>query len=146
VYGCRTEAVKKVSNWRQKQSKFNKETWCTERDIEMKTYLCQMKTGIVRMREFERKGLATYGVDVSLKCDHECTYCSTPVMIRAHKVFKQLGLSVYTTGYAVIDPDTPSRVAHDVKHIKSRGIVQLCSISNAWAPEAQQCLHKVQGK
>ncbi|MFA6425834.1 MAG: DNA photolyase [Phycisphaerae bacterium] len=97
-----------------------------------------MKTGIVRTREFERKCLATHGVNVGLKCGHECTYCSTPVMIRAHKAFKQLGLSAFTTGYAVIDPDTPSRVAHDAKHIKSRGIVQLCAISDAWSPEAQE--------
>lgn len=104
----------------------------------METYTYQMKTGIVRTQEFERKGLATYGVNVGLKCGHECTYCSTPTMIRAHKAFKQLRRSAFDAGYAVIDPDTPSRVAHDAKHIKNRGIVQLCTISDAWSPEAQE--------
>ncbi|OHB51292.1 MAG: hypothetical protein A2Y10_14750 [Planctomycetes bacterium GWF2_41_51] len=98
-----------------------------------------MKTGIVRTKEFERKGLATHGVNVGLKCGHECTYCSIPTMIRAHKAFTQLGLSAFNTGYALVDPDTPQRVAHDAKHIKSRGLVQLCTIADAWSPEAQEC-------
>ncbi|MDD5134706.1 MAG: radical SAM protein [Phycisphaerae bacterium] len=104
----------------------------------MKTYTYQMKTGIVRTPEFERKGLATHGVNVGLKCGHECTYCSTPTMIRAHKAFKNLGLSAFNTGYAVIDTDTPRRVARDARHTKNRGIVQLCTISDAWSPEAQE--------
>jgi DNA repair photolyase len=102
----------------------------------MKTYTYRMKTGIVRTREFERKGLATHGVNVGLKCGHECTYCSTSTMVRAHNAFKQLGVSAFDTDYTIVDPDTPIRVAHDAKHIKSRGTIQLCTISDAWSPEA----------
>ncbi len=104
----------------------------------METYTYQLKTGIVRTQEFERKGLATHGVNVGLKCGHECTYCSTPSMIRAHKAFKQLNISAFDTGYVLIDPYTPQRVAHDAKHIKNRGMIQLCTISDAWSPEAQK--------
>ncbi|HBG25848.1 MAG TPA: DNA photolyase [Phycisphaerales bacterium] len=118
----------------------------------MKTYTYQMKTGIVRTKEFERKCLATHGVNVGLKCGHDCTYCSTPTMIRAHKAFKQLNISAFDNGYALVAPDTPQRVAHDSKHIKNRGMIQLCTISDAWSPEAQKydlgrkCLEAVLSK
>ncbi|OHB50969.1 MAG: hypothetical protein A2Y10_08305 [Planctomycetes bacterium GWF2_41_51] len=111
-----------------------------------------MKTGIVRTKEFERKCLATHGVNVGLKCGHDCTYCSTPTMIRAHKAFKQLNISAFDNGYALVAPDTPQRVAHDSKHIKNRGMIQLCTISDAWSPEAQKydlgrkCLEAVLSK
>lgn len=48
----------------------------------MKTYQWQLKNGISRTPEFEKKGLAQFAVNCGLKCGHGCTYCSTAAMIR----------------------------------------------------------------
>ena len=104
----------------------------------MKTFIYQMKSGIARTREFERKHLAMYGTNVGIKCGHGCAYCSTPSMVRMHVGFKCLGLSPFDNDYAIVDPTTPHRVAHDARRIKNRGMVQLCTIADAWSPEAQQ--------
>jgi hypothetical protein len=41
-------------------------------------------------------------------------------------------------GYAIVDPDTPERVARDAAQMRSRGLTQLCTTVDAWAPEAQE--------
>jgi DNA repair photolyase len=105
----------------------------------MKVFTYEMKSGISRTRQFERKHLAMYGVNVGIKCGHGCRFCSTPTMLRMHPGFKSLGLSPFDNDYAVVDPTTPQRVAYDAEHIKNRGMVQLCTISDAWSPEAQEC-------
>jgi len=104
----------------------------------METYQWKMKTGIVRSKEFEKKGLACFAVNCGLKCGHDCRYCSTGAMIRTHRVFKELGLNPFENGYAIVDPSTPDRVAYDAKHMRNKGLVQLCTISDAWSPEAQE--------
>ena len=104
----------------------------------MKTYTYQMKTGIVRTREFEKKGLAQFSVNCGLKCGHGCTYCSTCVMLRVHPAFKHIGVSPFENGYAIIDTETPQRVALDAKNKKQRGMIQLCTTVDARAPEAQE--------
>ena len=104
----------------------------------MKMYTCKMKTGINPSKEFAKKGLASYAVNVGLKCGHGCTYCSTAAMIRTHGVFKELGVSPFDNTYSIVDPTTPERVAHDARRIRKRGLVQLCTIVDAWSPEAQQ--------
>lgn len=104
----------------------------------MKVLTYEMKSGISRTRQFERKHLAMYGVNVGIKCGHGCRFCSTPTMLRMHPGFKTVGLSPFDNDYAVVDPTTPQRVAYDAEHIKSRGMVQLCTIADAWSPEAQE--------
>ena len=70
-------------------------------------------------------------------------------MLRCHKAFKELGENPFGFGYAIIDPTTPERVAKDAQCIKNRGLVQLCSTVDAWAPEARehnlgrQCLEAI---
>jgi len=70
-------------------------------------------------------------------------------MLRCHKAFKELRENPFGFGYAIIDPTTPERVAKDAKRIKNRGMVQLCTTVDAWAPEAQerdlgrQCLEAI---
>lgn len=97
-----------------------------------------LKSGITRTPEFEKKGLATHAANIGLKCGHDCLYCSTGAMLRCHKAFKELGENPFGFGYAIIDPTTPERVAKDAKRIKKRGMVQLCTTVDAWAPEAQE--------
>ena len=72
-----------------------------------RAYKTTLTTGISRTKEFERKKLASYAVNVGLKCGHDCSYCSTGAMNRCHKVFKKLGLNPFERGYAIIDPSTP---------------------------------------
>jgi len=64
--------------------------------------------------------------------------CSTGAMLRTHKAFKGLGLSPFDNDYAIVDPKTPRRVARDARIKQRRGLIQLCTIVNAWSPEAQQ--------
>ena len=103
----------------------------------MRVHCYQRKTGITRTPEFEKKGLATHAVNVGLKCGHGCLYCSTGAMLRTHSAFGKLGENPFGQGYAIIDPETPARVARDAQRMRKRGLVQLCTVVDAWAPEAQ---------
>jgi DNA repair photolyase len=104
----------------------------------MEEYHWPLRNGITRTRGFEKKRLAQFAVNCGLKCGHGCTYCSTGAVLRRHKAFKELGLSPFENGYAIVDPDTPVRVAHDAASKRERGLVELCTFVDAWSPEAQQ--------
>ena len=104
----------------------------------MDVYEWELKNGISRTKEFEKKGLATHAVNCGLKCDHGCKYCSTGVMLRTHKAFKKLGINPLGNSYAIVDPKTPYRVARDARLKQERGLIQLCIIVDAWSPEAQR--------
>jgi DNA repair photolyase len=60
-------------------------------------------------------------------------------MLRMHPSFEEAGEVPFDLGYAIVDPQTPDRVAEDARAIKParRGLVQLCTTTDAWAPEAQ---------
>jgi DNA repair photolyase len=103
----------------------------------MKVYRFQLKSGINRSKPFEKKGLASFGVNVGTKCGHNCLYCSSGTMLRMHPAFKAVGESPFENGYAIVDPSTPERVAKDAQRIRNRGMVQLCTTTDAWSPEAQ---------
>ena len=98
----------------------------------------QRKSGITRSPEFERKGLACFGLNVGLKCGHDCLYCSTGAVLRTHPAFRELGESPFEHGYCIVDPSTPERVARDAQRIRQPGMVQLCTLTDAWAPEAKR--------
>ncbi|MDI6448478.1 SPL family radical SAM protein [Anaerobaca lacustris] len=104
----------------------------------MRVHQCHLKTGIRPTPEFHKKGLATHAVNVGTKCGHGCLYCSSGAVLRTHRSFKACGENPFGFGYAIVDPSTPERVARDAKHIHKRGLVQLCTFSDAWAPEAQE--------
>lgn len=104
----------------------------------MKIYKTTLKSGITRTKEFEKKKLAQYSINVGTRCGHQCLYCSTPSLLRMHDSFKQVGRSPFEDGYAIIDPHTPERVKRDAKRIKKRGMIQFCTTVDAWAPEAQK--------
>lgn len=115
----------------------------------METYAWKLKNGISRTPEFAKKRLAEYAVNIGLKCGHGCTYCSTGAMLRVHPAFKALQVSPFDNGYAIVDRNTPKRVALDAQQKKQRGLVQLCTTVDAWSPEAQkeglgrQCLEAI---
>jgi DNA repair photolyase len=117
-------------------------------------HITTLKTGIQRSEEFEKKGLAGYAANVGTKCGHDCTYCSTGTMLRMHPSFKQAGEKPFDLGYAIVDPSMPDRVAYDARTIRpeDRGLVQLCTTTDAWSPEAQEydlgrkCLEPILGQ
>ena len=104
----------------------------------MRVHKHQLKAGITRSAEFERKGLASFAVNVGTKCGHDCLYCSSGAMLRMHRSFAEAGESPFGHGYAIVDPDTPTRVAKDARRIRQRGVIQLCTTTDAWSPEAQE--------
>jgi len=104
----------------------------------MKTYNCNLKTGIRPTPEFAKKGLADFAVNVGLKCGHDCTYCSSGASLRCHPAFKTIGRNPFDSGYSVIDTQMPEKVAEDAKRRRKRGLIQLCTTVDAWAPEAQK--------
>ena len=97
-----------------------------------------LRNGITRSKEFEKKGLAAYAINVGTKCGHGCLYCSTGAMLRTHRSFRCAGESPYGTGFAIVDPSTPERVTRDARRKRERGMVELCTYSDAWSPEAQE--------
>jgi len=104
----------------------------------MKVHYCSLKCGITRTKEFEKKGLAQFAANVGTRCGHQCTYCSTPALMRMHPSFKEAGESPFAEGYALVDPTTPERIRRDARRLRNRGMIQLCTIVDAWAPEAQE--------
>ena len=101
-------------------------------------HTCSLKKGISRTKEFEKKQLCSYAVNVGTKCGHGCKYCSTGAMLRMHQSFKECGEDPFGFGYAIRDPNIAAKVAKDAHHIRKRGMIQLCTVTDAWAPEAQE--------
>jgi len=104
----------------------------------MKNYTYTLGGGINRSPEFQKKGLAEYAVNVGLRCGHDCTYCSSRAMLRCHAAFQELGRNAFGTGYSIVDPSIPEKVAQDAKRQGRKGLVQICTTVDAWAPEAQE--------
>jgi len=102
----------------------------------VRVHQTRLKAGIARTKEFERKRLASFSVNVGTKCGHGCLYCSTGAVLRMHRSFAQAGENPFAHGYAIVDPDTPERVARDAERLTGRRLIQLCTLVDAWAPEA----------
>jgi len=106
--------------------------------MENRRHTHPLKGGIKRAAEFEKKKLASFAVNCGIKCNHDCLYCSTGAMLRMHPGFKACGENPFGFGYSIVDADMPARVAEDAARITSRGLVQICTTVDAWAPEAQE--------
>jgi DNA repair photolyase len=104
----------------------------------MRVHHYELKAGITHTPEFEKKRLATHAANVGTRCGHSCLYCSTGAVLRMHHSFATCGENPFEFGYAIIDPSTPERVARDAARIQKRGMVQLCTLTDAWAPEAHE--------
>jgi DNA repair photolyase len=104
----------------------------------MRNYTYPLQTGIRRSPEFAKKQLAAFAVNVGVRCGHDCTYCSSRATLRCHRAFKAVGESPFGSGYSIVDPDMAEKVTRDAKSIQNRGLVQLCTTVDAWAPEAQK--------
>jgi len=104
----------------------------------VRVHTATLRAGISRTTEFEKKGLAQFAVNVGTKCGHDCLYCSTGPMLRRHLSFKEAHEDPFESGFAIVDPDTPGRVARDAAREKDRGLIQLSTTVDAWSPEAQK--------
>lgn len=103
-----------------------------------KCYLWETKNGITESPAFAKKGLATHAVNVGLKCDNNCTYCSTGAMLRTHSAFKTLGVSPFGLGYAIVDKHKAEKVAIDAKKLNGTGLIEMCTITDAYSPSARK--------
>jgi DNA repair photolyase len=103
-----------------------------------KVYRTTRRIGITKTPEFGKKGLAQYAVNVGTRCGHQCLYCSSNTILRCHRSFKDFGVNPFAFGYAIVDPKTPERVARDADRLMDRGLIELCTTSDAWSPEAQR--------
>jgi DNA repair photolyase len=97
--------------------------------IETATRQC----GITRTAH-EEKLLCQFAGNTGFLCGHFCTYCSTPTILRIQ--IKKLGFDPYEKNLCIVDPTTPERLAHDARHKQKRGLIELCPLVDAWAPEA----------
>jgi DNA repair photolyase len=105
--------------------------------VSVPCYLWTLCAGITPTAAFADKRLAEFGVNVGLACGHCCRFCSSRAMFRFHQAFRVLGLNPFETGYAIVDPESVTRVSRDAKQKAQRGRVLLCTASDAWSPEAQ---------
>jgi DNA repair photolyase len=103
-----------------------------------KSYLWETKNGITKTPAFSEKGLATHAVNVGLKCDNNCTYCSTGAMLRTHPAFKTFGVSPFGLGYAIVDKHKAEKVAVDAKNLNGTGLIEMCTITDAYSPSARK--------
>jgi DNA repair photolyase len=101
-------------------------------------HTCSMRRGISDSPEFAKKGLAHFAANVGVRCGHDCTYCSSRAVLRMQPSIRQAGERAFETGYSIVDPDIAEKIARDAKRMRNRGLVQLCTTVDAWAPEAQK--------
>lgn len=100
------------------------------------------KVSITRSNEFKKRKLASHALNVGLLCGHGCLYCSTPAMMRTQtKIFKNIegsSFKAFQAGIAVVDPDTPRRIALKARRLKPSDTVIFCTYTDGWSPEAQK--------
>lgn len=109
------------------------------KNFKSEVYECDMGVGISSTPAFEEKGLATHAINTGTKCNNDCYYCFVASLpVRMHKSFKQHGLVPSEFGYAIIDPDKPEKVARDARKFKGKGVIQLCTYTDAWSPAARE--------
>jgi hypothetical protein len=82
--------------------------------------------------EFKRKRLCTHSVTMGLSCGHQCTYCSTPALVRTHPVFQAIGHTAFARGIAIIDPHLPERLAENPPTgLTPEDVIQVATITDA---------------
>ena len=103
----------------------------------------QRKCAVTHSPEFMKKGLGSYSLDGGFSCGHNCTYCSTPSILRTQSVvfkdaFGKNAYEAHRDGYAVIDTDTPNRIADSVKGLTKDDTVIMSPKTDLWCPTSRQ--------
>jgi len=109
-------------------------------DRQIEVFHEPVSPGIGESAEFHKKDLAEYGANVGHRCGHGCNYCSTPAMYWRYVANERVGRKPGAPGYAVVDPNAAQVIARRAREIplKKRGRVQLCTVVDAFSPEAQR--------
>lgn len=108
-----------------------------DQKLTVRVHHTTMKSGIRPSPEFEGKGLASSAANIGRACGHDCLYCSSKAVLRRLPIFRELGEDPFGHGYCIFDPNAPAVMAEDARRIKRRGMVQLCTLTDAWAPACQ---------
>jgi len=106
--------------------------------VPLNVYKESKKDGIRKSPEFVKKKLCNYAVNVGTICGHQCTYCSTRGTLYMQPAFTDIQQKPSHRGYAIIDPQTPERIRKGVPKLTSEDVVQLCTLDDAWSPEARE--------
>jgi len=106
--------------------------------VPLNVYEQSKKGGISKTREFVKKRLCNYAVNVGLICGHQCTYCSSGATLWAQPVFTAIHQTSSRKGFAIVDPHTLARISKKPPALTKEDVVQLCTLDDAWSPEAQK--------
>ncbi len=106
--------------------------------VPLDVYLHRRTTGVKETPEFAKKGLCTYAFNVGVICGHQCSYCSTGGVLFRHPLLKKIGRKPSEKGYAVIDPNPLDRIQQGTKTLTDRDVIQVCTLDDAWSPEARK--------
>ena len=104
----------------------------------LEVYHFPRKTVIAKSVEFEKKGLATHGVNVGFKCGNACLYCSVASNIRCHVCFSEVGRTAFEKGFVVVDTGAVDRLRRDHIRLRPGSVVMLCTLSDGWSPQARK--------
>jgi DNA repair photolyase len=100
------------------------------------------KVGIKASPEFQKKRLATHGLNVGLLCDHGCKYCSTVAVLGRNPAFRATTGMTAAEGLdaqvALIDPETPTRAAEHAIKLKPEDTVMLATMTDPYSPVSQK--------
>lgn len=107
-------------------------------DGTLDVYQGATKVGIRGRTAFDEKELGNYAVDFGFRCGHACVYGYCRQQVARHGVFKQLGLAPADDGYAIVDPDTATRVRRKLPKLRESDVVTLGTYTDGWSPEARE--------
>jgi DNA repair photolyase len=116
----------------------NRKQIAAKQDFPHAIHIYNTKKGITRSLEFEKKRLVRFAINVGTKCENDCLYCSTGAMLRMHSSFRQFKRDPFGFGYAIVDPDKPEKVSTNAKNMRKRGLIQLCTVTDAWCSSARR--------
>lgn len=95
--------------------------------------------GVKPNPEFRKKRLCNYSVGVGMSCGHQCTYCSTPALLRTHEVYRNIQQTSFQRGFAIVDPDSAERIGKNIPAgLTATDVIQLSTIDDAWSPESRK--------
>lgn len=106
--------------------------------MKSKVYKYPMQKGITSSPKFAEKGLAAFAINTGTKCNNDCLYCSTGSMLFRHPSFKNCNQDPFKFGYAIIDPDKPKKVAADARSKRKRGLIEMCTYTDAYCKAARR--------
>lgn len=100
--------------------------------------------GVKENKEFEKKKLCTHSVSVGLSCGHQCTYCSSPSVLRTHAAYQTIQQTAFCRGNAIVDPKREKEIKDLLKKekwaekLKDTDVIQFSTTDDGWSPESRK--------